>query len=181
MTRIVRAAAAVLIILALVSAIFRVAFFLSKILDFPAFLDLPIVLRVMGGISMGVGGVLVIWLLKFRQPAKMAESTYYTFRKMVTGAPAGELSGRVEPLIISGPQKYVRHPLYLGAILGFSGWSLLTGTTSDFIATLFIILWFLLVQIPFEEKEMRALFGEQYVRYMHDTPMLGPFTKRGSR
>ncbi len=110
----------------------------------------------------------------------MLASTYLTFRKLFTRAPIEEISGRVEPLIISGPQKYVRHPLYLGAILIFWGWGLLTGTASNLIAALIIMLWFRLVAIPFEEKEMRALFGGQYVRYMHETPMLIPFTKHKS-
>jgi len=91
------------------------------------------------------------------------------------------MAGRSETLVIEGPQKYVRHPLYLGALLMFLGWSLLTGSVLDLAATLFIFLWFLLIQIPFEEKEMRALFGERYIEYIRDTPMLAPFTKRKSR
>ncbi len=172
---------ALFIILALISIFFLIASLISKILNLPSSLNLPAALRVVGAVLMGVGIALILWLLKYRRPVTMLVSTYFTFRKLFTRTPIEEISGRAEPLIISGPQKYVRHPLYLGAIIVFLGWGLLTGTTSNLTATLFILLWFRLVQIPFEEKEMRALFKDQYVKYMHDTPMLIPFTKQKSR
>jgi protein-S-isoprenylcysteine O-methyltransferase Ste14 len=37
------------------------------------------------------------------------------------------------------------------------------------------------VQIPFEEKELRAIFGEKYAQYSKDVPMLIPFTKRNRK
>ena len=168
---------ALFIIIALLSIIFEIAFLVTRVLNLPLSLDLPIELRIVGAVSIGVGVVLVLWLFKYRRPATMLVSTYFTFRKLFTRAPIGEASGRIEPLIIRGPQKYVRHPLYLGAIIVFWGYGLLTGTTSILIGALIVLFWFRLVQIPFEEKEMRALFGDQYVRYMHDTPMLIPFMK----
>jgi protein-S-isoprenylcysteine O-methyltransferase Ste14 len=35
--------------------------------------------------------------------------------------------------------------------------------------------------IPFEEKELLALFGDQYARYVDGVPMLFPFTKGEKR
>ncbi len=173
-----RSIVALFIILALISIFFVISSFILRVLNLPSSLHLPLALRVMGAVFIGASVVLIIWLFKYRRPGTMLVSTYFTFRKLFTRTPIKEISGRVEPLIIGGPQKYVRHPLYLGAICAFLGWGFLTGTTSDFIATLFILLWLRLVAIPFEEKEMRALFKDQYIRYMHDTPMLIPFTKK---
>jgi len=167
------------IILALISIIFEIASLVARILNLPSSLDLPLLLRVLGGVLIGVGVALALWLFKYRKPVTMLVSTYFTFRKLFTRTPIEEISGRAEPLIIRGPQKYVRHPLYLGAIIIIFGYGFLSGSTSTFLATFIILLWFWLVQIPFEEKEMRALFGEQYVTYMHVTPMLIPFTKLG--
>ena len=167
------------IILALISIIFEIASLVTRILNLPSSLDLPLLLRVLGGVLIGVGVALALWLFKYRKPVTMLVSTYFTFRKLFTRTPIEEISGRVEPLIIRGPQKYVRHPLYLGAIITFLGYGFLSGSTSTFFATFIILLWFWLIQIPFEEKEMCALFGDQYLRYMHVTPMLIPFTKLG--
>ena len=167
------------IILALISIIVEIASLVTKILNLPSSLDLPLLLRVLGGVLIGVGVALALWLFKYRKPVTMLVSTYFTFRKLFTRTPIEEISGRVEPLIIRGPQKYVRHPLYLGAIITFLGYGFLSGSTSTFFATFIILLWFWLIQIPFEEKEMCALFGDQYLRYMHVTPMLIPFTKLG--
>ncbi|MDG6998709.1 MAG: isoprenylcysteine carboxylmethyltransferase family protein [Nitrososphaerota archaeon] len=77
-----------------------------------------------------------------------------------------------------GPQKLVRHPLYLGALVELLGWGLLTNSTLNLIAMLVALIWYAAVQIPFEERELRALFVEQYVKYMRETPMLVPFTKQ---
>jgi protein-S-isoprenylcysteine O-methyltransferase Ste14 len=173
--------AAAIIIVGLISVLFLLASFLLNVLGLPRFIGLPVPLRVAGGLSMGAGFAVALWLFKYRKPGAMLVSTYYTFRKMFTGIPIRQMAGRTESLIIEGPQKYVRHPLYLGAVLLFLGWGLLTGSGVDLIATLFILLWFLLVQIPFEEKEMRALFGERYAEYTRDTPVLVPFTRRKSR
>ena len=110
----------------------------------------------------------------------MIVSTYYTFVKMFTGGPISELKGRTEPLVVAGPQRYVRHPLYLGATLVFLGWALLTSSTSSLLGVAFILLWFRFVQIPFEEKELRAIFGDQYANYSKHVPMLFPFVIPGS-
>ena len=175
------AVGASLIILTMISIFFFIASLISRALHLPPSLHLPIALRIVGTAAIGAGIGLILWLLKYRRPLTMLASTFFTFRKLFTGASPGEISGRTEPLIMEGPQEYVRHPLYLGAVLAFFGWGLLTGTTSTLIAALLILLWFLLVQIPFEEKEMQALFGDQYITYMHDTPMLVPFTKQKRR
>lgn len=170
--------AAAAIILALISILFVLASFLLDLLGLPRSLDLPVVVRVIGGLSMGIGFLVALWLFRYRKPATMLASTYFTFKKMFTGAQIKQMEGRSEFLVIEGPQKYVRHPLYLAAVLLFLGWGLLTGSAVGLTATLFILLWFLLIQIPFEEKEMRALFGEKYAEYVRDTPMLVPFAKR---
>lgn len=53
--------------------------------------------------------------------------------------------------------------------------------TLVFVATLVILLWFALVIIPMEERELSALFGEEWKRYAEETPILVPFTKRRKR
>lgn len=170
-----------LIILVLILLFFTVGGLIVSLLNLPRSPNLPLVLRIVGALVIGTGGALILWLMKYRKPQDMIVSTYYTFAKMISGSSIQEMSGRSEPLVVQGPQKIVRHPLYLGALLAFLGWGLLTNSTSNLIATLVALIWYAVVQIPFEEKELRALFGEQYVKYMCDTPMLVPFTKQRKR
>jgi protein-S-isoprenylcysteine O-methyltransferase Ste14 len=39
-------------------------------------------------------------------------------------------------------------------------------------------LWFNFVVASFEEKELKAIFGEQYDQYSKEVPKIIPFTKR---
>lgn len=77
----------------------------------------------------------------------------------------------------SGLLKYVRHPLYSGSILGVMGYFLYTPKLSTLISTGMIILYFL-IGIRFEEKKLIAQFGQAYLDYKKNTPMLIPRFKR---
>ena len=166
------------IILILISGFFVIAFLISVMLGLPHSLGFPVIIRAVGGAIVVAGVALAVWLFKYRNPTNMIVSTYITLTKLFGRVPISERLGRTEPLVIRGPQKYVRHPLYLGVITIVFGWGLLTSSTFVLIAFVIILLWFRLVLIPFEERELQALFGDQYSRYMKDTPMLIPFTKR---
>jgi len=165
----------------IVLGLFALAGVITGLLGLPLRLDLPMVLRLMGAAILLAGLGLALWLFKYRSPQTMIVSTYYTFVKMFTRAPASKLEGRTEPLVMNGPQKYVRNPLYLAAISIFLGWAFLTGSTSSFVGVGFVLLWFRFVQIPFEEKELQAIFGDQYSRYSKEVPMLIPLPNRRSR
>jgi methanethiol S-methyltransferase len=165
-------------ILLLLGALFGGSYLVTVALGLPSSLGLPSGVRVLGGGVVAVGLALAGWVFLYRRPSSMIVSTYITFTKLITRAPVSEPSGRTEPLVISGPQKYVRHPLYLGVIVITFGWALYDGSTFVLVAAVGLHLWFSLVLIPFEERELKALFGEQYMRYMEGVPMLVPFTKR---
>jgi protein-S-isoprenylcysteine O-methyltransferase Ste14 len=123
----------------------------------------------------------MIWVFKHRNPRNVIASTYVTFTKMFGKTPVAEKAGRTEPLTVDGPQKYVRNPLYFGVIVMVLGWAVLTGYPYIFIATLVVLIWFGLVLIPFEERELHALFGVEWEGYSQETPMLFPFAKRKRR
>ncbi len=74
---------------------------------------------------------------------------------------AGE-SSRPEPLQISGPYRYVRHPLYLGWMLALFGAAHMTGDRLAF-ATMTSL--YLVIAIPWEERALRKSFGDDYARY----------------
>lgn len=154
---------------------------ISYAIGLPQILGLPLTVRIIGWAMTFIGTALTLWLVRYRRPFEMIVSTFYTFVKMLTRAPISKPEGRTEPLVIKGPLKYVRNPLYLGAMIIFLGWDLITGATASLLGFLFIVAWFRLMQIPFEEKELRAIFGEQYARYAADVPMLIPFTNRRTK
>ena len=167
-----------LVIAALVGGLFVLSYLVSTLLSLPFSLGLPIGVRLIGGAIVLAGLAMMGWVFRYRRPTDMMVSTYVTFVKLFKGTPVAEMAGRTEPLIVSGPQKYVRNPLYFGIVMMVLGWAILTGNSFVFIATVFLLLWFGLVLIPFEERELQTLFGEEWRRYSGMTPMLIPFTRR---
>jgi len=165
------------IIYLLITGFFWLSWLLVRFLSLPTSFHLSI-LMIVGRIILIAGALPALWLLKYRSPLSMIVSTYFTFVKMFTLTSVSSLGGRTELLVVEGPQKYVRHPLYLSAVTTFLGWALITGSTPSLLGVGFIFVWYVCVQIPFEEKELCAIFGDQYVRYSKDVPMMIPFTKR---
>jgi Phospholipid methyltransferase len=171
-------AGAVMVIVVIIFGLFTLGWAVTRFLGLPAALGLPLVVRAVGVVMMGAGAGLALWLLKYRDPLTMITSTYFTFLKMFGRRPLAALGGRTEPLVIQGPQRYVRNPLYLGATTIFFGWGVLWGSTASLVGSALVLAWFAAVQIPFEERELSAMFGDQFIRYAADVPMMIPFTKR---
>jgi Phospholipid methyltransferase len=169
------------VILTIVSSLFGISFLTMKLLGLPSLLAFPILVRAVGAGILVLALAETVWLFRYRNPSDMIISTYLTFSKMFRRLTITENAGRTEPLIFKGPQKYVRHPLYSGLVAIVFGWGLVTRSTYDLIASGAILIFIRFVMIPFEEKELRALFGDQYARYVDSTPMLVPFTKRKGR
>jgi len=70
--------------------------------------------------------------------------------------------------------KYVRHPLYLGFMIGFWATPVMTA------AHLFFALMttaYMIIAIQFEEKDLIDHFGPTYQNYKRTAPMLIPFSK----
>jgi protein-S-isoprenylcysteine O-methyltransferase Ste14 len=174
-------AVAVPTILLIIIGLFAISYLATSLLGLPVSLGLPLVVRATGGATVVAGLAVAAWIFAYRSPADMIVSTYITFRKLLGRAPVSEPSGRTEPLVIDGPQRHVRNPLYLGVVVIVFGWALAGDYTFVLVADVVVLLWFRLVLIPFEERELCALFGEQYERYMEEVPMLFPFTKRRRR
>ena len=180
-TNVGRAPVIFLVIVVLVGGLFALSLLISTLLALPFSLGLPIEVRLVGGAIVLAGLAMMGWVFRYRKPTDMMVSTYVTFVKLFTRTPVAERAERTEPLIVGGPQKYVRNPLYFGIVVMVLGWAVLMGNSFVFVATVFLLLWFGLVLIPFEERELQALFGEEWKRYSETTPMLIPFTKTRKR
>jgi protein-S-isoprenylcysteine O-methyltransferase Ste14 len=99
-------------------------------------------------------------------------------RLLLTGAlfPPGvgaERNGVPQRLVVEGPYRYVRNPLYDGDFCLILGTALLTRSWAlMFVAALYVVQ--LLLQLPFEERELRQRFGVPYHRYCELVPRFVP-------
>src|SRR6266540_1721668 len=73
-------------------------------------------------------------------------------------------------LVVTGPYRYVRNPIYVGVLIIFLGhflwfgyWRLLTYALIAFIAVHFFILWY-------EEPTLKRKFGAAYEEYLQRVP-----------
>jgi protein-S-isoprenylcysteine O-methyltransferase Ste14 len=67
--------------------------------------------------------------------------------------------------------RYVRHPLYLGLLIGL--WSVPTMSAGRLLFALGLTAY-ILIGIAFEERDLLRLFGERYRRYREQVGMLVP-------
>ena len=67
-----------------------------------------------------------------------------------------------DALQITGPYRWVRHPLYLGWMLASFGAAHMTGDRLAFAAITSI---YLIAAVPWEERSLRQSFGEDYATY----------------
>ncbi len=106
--------------------------------------------QVIGVVVAALGGALALWCI-------------FTFAVLGKGTPAPFDPPR--RLVVRGPYKFVRNPMYLGAALALLGAALvyrstaLAGYTLVFLAVLHaFVLWY-------EEPTLRRLFGADYDAY----------------
>jgi protein-S-isoprenylcysteine O-methyltransferase Ste14 len=78
-------------------------------------------------------------------------------------------------LVISGPFRYCRNPIQLGAAVYYFGLGTLFSSLSIGLGMLIVALILGTVyHKALEEKELRLRFGEEYEKYRRETPFLVP-------
>ena len=92
---------------------------------------------------------------------------------------AGNWSSYVElkrehELIMEGPYRWVRHPIYTGLLLAFVGSALAVGEWRGALSVAIVAASFWR-KLRLEEAIMRRQFGEAYARYAARVPVLVPF------
>lgn len=102
-----------------------------------------------GWVPVGAGVALVAWALGL-------------FRRRGTPPDPNETPA---VLVVSGPYRFTRNPMYLGVTLVLLGIGLLLGTWPYLLAPLAFGTVISLTRIPAEERQMEALFGEAYRHY----------------
>lgn len=81
-----------------------------------------------------------------------------------------------QKLIMTGIYKYIRHPMYTGGILMYTGLILLS-TNNIFITVVMfgLIYSFVMDRIDREENMLNLIYGDIYRKYSLNTKMLIPF------
>jgi protein-S-isoprenylcysteine O-methyltransferase Ste14 len=152
--------------------------FLGVALSMPDRFSLPIAVRGVGVVVLALGSAMMIWISRYRKPSDIVVSTYVTICKNLRRRPPEERSERTEPLVLTGPQRYVRNPMYFAVVVLWLGWWLLLDYTFLLFMAIFFVLWFNLVVTRFEEQELRALYGEEYEAYVRAVPKFLPSLRR---
>ena len=112
------------------------------------------------------------WFIRFPVGAILLIFTFYLEQsglRTVFGKPQ-----ETPHVITGGVFSIVRHPIYLGAILGYAGMICLTLSLAS-AALLVIIVTFYHYISRYEEKLLTQRFGDEYRSYMKKVPMLFPF------
>lgn len=82
-------------------------------------------------------------------------------------------------LLTKAPYSFTRNPLYLLEIIMWFGWTIFYGSLAVFITTILWWIIFAFIIIPYEERQLEARFGEEYLKYKRAVPrwiMLRPVT-----
>ena len=114
-----------------------------------------------GGLVALAGLALILW-------------TLLSWRQLFVGH--GVLGN--QELVTGGAYSVVRHPVYLGALLIWSGLSLCFLSPAAAAITALYVLPAYLLYIRSEEAMMLDSFGDRYSRYRREVPMLLPHPRR---
>lgn len=173
-----RSFVAVPVIAGLVSALYLAALALSLAIGWPANLGLPWAVRLLGLPLLAYGIGMAGWAVAFRGPGQVLDSTWVTLLKLLRRMPLETAATRTEPLVVAGPYRFVRHPLYSGVDGLTFGIAFLVDHPWAYLGALVLALWFAAVLAPFEERELTALFGAPYEAYCRSVRRFLPIRPR---
>lgn len=120
-------------------------------------LSLPVSLRWGGVILLLIGSALLVW-------------TFRTLGKNLTDT---VVTRETHTLVVHGPYRWIRHPLYSSAALLVAAMSLIAANWFFFVAGV-TLLCILIVRTRTEEANLVARFGDSYQHYMGRTGRFVP-------
>ena len=82
------------------------------------------------------------------------------------------IQARQLPFVVKGPYRWVRHPLYFFALVLF--WSCPAITLDRLLFNVLWTVWVILATF-LEERDLVSQFGDPYIQYKRDVPMIFPW------
>jgi protein-S-isoprenylcysteine O-methyltransferase Ste14 len=120
---------------------------------FPEDISVPFPYNLSGFLVIVLGFVLVIW----------ANYTLLFVGKI--GLNAREPFQTPSTLVVEGPYKFSRNPIYLAVTILLIGLAILVGSLSIFIVAIVLFIIFQKWFVGWEEKKLEEVFGEEYLEY----------------
>lgn len=103
-----------------------------------------------GLIAVVIGLAMYIWCLVFH---------FKSYRE-------GVRIGFTPPhLVVNGPYRYSRNPMYIAGLFIWIGWTIFYANPVVFAGLLLLWSMFAFRVIPSEERQLEALFGDEYIEY----------------
>jgi protein-S-isoprenylcysteine O-methyltransferase len=81
-----------------------------------------------------------------------------------------------DKMVMAGPYKLIRHPMYTAALCISLGLACLIQSLA-FLCVFLIYLVLILLLVPMEEERLQKAYGEEYVHYRQRTGKLIPFVR----
>ena len=128
----------------------------------------PLALQIVGAILMAVSVGIGVWAA-----GQMGWARLLFAGALFLPGPAAEANNVPQFLVVSGPYRYVRNPLYTTDMALIAGTALLTQNWG-LVAVLLAYIAQLALQLPLEEQELRVRFGERYTGYCRAVPRFIP-------
>ena len=110
----------------------------------------PALWNITGLIAVAIGLALYTWCLTFH---------FRSYRASV------RVGFSPPHLVIGGPYKFSRNPMYMSGLFVWLGWTIFYGSPAVFIALLLLFSIFAFRVIPHEERQLETLFGDDYREY----------------
>jgi protein-S-isoprenylcysteine O-methyltransferase Ste14 len=113
-------------------------------------------LNLLGVIPIGAGAAFLVWSLCLH---------------FVAVRDSFEVGRTQNYLVVGGPYRFTRNPMYLFGMLIWLGWIIFYGSVAVLAGT--VIIWgsVAMLVVPSEERNLEARFGEAYLlQYKHSVP-----------
>lgn len=128
----------------------------------------PLAWQVAGGAIMAVSVGIGVWAA-----GQMGWARLLFAGALFPPGQAAESNNVPQFLVVAGPYRYVRNPLYDTDMALIAGTALLTRSWG-LVGLLLAYIAQLVMQLRLEERELRARFGERYIRYCQLVPRFIP-------
>ena len=119
------------------------------------------------GVALTVASIALMWTgIALRWWSFRTLGRYFTFQVMTSAD---------QPVITTGPYRYLRHPSYTGILLILAGIGLGYGNLLSLVALIVLPLLGVINRIRVEEAALSATLGDRYTSYATGRKRLVPF------